>query len=478
MTYFTRTPVHPSDSPQPELSAFPVDFAWGVATAAYQIEGGVAEGGRGPSIWDAFSHSPGHVRHGDTGDIACDHYHRWQYDLDLLAELGVDAYRLSVSWARLQPSGRGELNPEGVAFYRELLTGLRERGIRAFVTLYHWDLPLPLEEAGGWPMRETAELFADYARRTVAALRDLADDWITLNEPWCSAFLGYGYGPHAPGRTELPAAVAAAHHLNLAHGLAVRAIREVAPDARIGITNIVTDVVPASDALADVAAADRLDAVSNRVFLDPVYSGAYGPGVHAQLDPHGLAELIREGDLTTIAQPVDFAGVNHYQRVIATAVEPDAAHPFGVAETPAEPATTSFGWSVVPDSLHAVLTRVASDYTTLPIYITESGASFDDYVDPEGGIDDLERISYLAGYFDAAGRAIRDGVDVRGYFVWSLLDNFEWGEGYSKRFGLVYVDYRTQERLPKASAHWYRALLARFRMTSSTASATVDASRG
>jgi beta-glucosidase len=478
MTYFTRTPVHPSDSPQPELSAFPVDFAWGVATAAYQIEGGVAEGGRGPSIWDAFSHSPGHVRHGDTGDIACDHYHRWQYDLDLLAELGVDAYRLSVSWARLQPSGRGELNPEGVAFYRELLTGLRERGIRAFVTLYHWDLPLPLEEAGGWPMRETAELFADYARRTVAALRDLADDWITLNEPWCSAFLGYGYGPHAPGRTELRAAVAAAHHLNLAHGLAVRAIREVAPDARIGITNIVTDVVPASDALADVAAADRLDAVSNRVFLDPVYSGAYGPGVHAQLDPHGLAELIREGDLTTIAQPVDFAGVNHYQRVIATAVEPDAAHPFGVAETPAEPATTSFGWSVVPDSLHAVLTRVARDYTTLPIYITESGASFDDYVDPEGGIDDLERISYLAGYFDAAGRAIRDGVDVRGYFVWSLLDNFEWGEGYSKRFGLVYVDYRTQERLPKASAHWYRALLARFRMTSSTASATVDASRG
>ena len=479
MTHFTRTPAHPAGSPSVDLDAFPDGFAWGVATAAYQIEGAVDEDGRGPSIWDTFAHTPGRVHRGDTGDIACDHYHRWRDDLDLLVELGVDSYRLSVSWARLQPGGTGELNPDGVAFYREVLAGLRSRGIRPFVTLYHWDLPQPLEDAGGWPVRDTAVRFADYARRTVAALGDLADDWITLNEPWCSAFLGYGYGPHAPGRTDIRAAVAASHHLNLAHGLAVGAIREVAPTARVGITNIVTEVVAATDSPADHDAADRLDAVSNRIFLDPVYLGAYGDGVHARLDPHGLADVILDGDLATISQPVDFAGVNHYQRVIASAVPTDAAHPFGFSETPAEPAATSFGWSVIPDSLHAVLLRVARDYTALPLYITESGASFDDYVDPEGGIDDVERISYLAGYFEAAGRAIRDGVDLRGYFVWSLLDNFEWGEGYSKRFGLVYVDYRTQERLPKASAHWYRELLARFRTTSSsTASATVDAARG
>lgn len=479
MIHFTRTPRPTADGPLPDLAAFPRDFLWGVATAAYQIEGAATEGGRGPSIWDTFAHTPGRVHHADTGDIACDHYHRWEADLDLIAELGVQVYRLSVSWSRLQPSGHGELNPEAVAFYRELLAGLRARGIRPFVTLYHWDLPQPLQDAGGWPARATAERFAEYARRTVEALGDLADDWITLNEKWCSAFLGYGYGPHAPGHRDLREAVAAAHHLNLAHGLAVRELRAVAPSARVGVTDIVTDIVPASDSADDLAAADRLDAVSNRVFLDPVYLGSYGEGVHAQLDPLGLAELVQPGDLETIAARVDFAGINHYQRVIAQAVPADAAHPFAVRETPAEPATTSFGWSVVPDSLHAVLTRVARDYTTLPLYITESGASFADYVDPEGGIDDVERISYLAGYFDAAGRAIRDGVDLRGYFVWSLLDNFEWGEGYSKRFGLVYVDYRTQERLPKASAHWYRDLLTRFRTDlPSTAPATVDAPLG
>jgi beta-glucosidase len=481
-TYFT-TPGHGAGSPRPDLGAFPADFLWGVATAAYQIEGAADEGGRGPSIWDTFSHAPGRTHRGDTGDIACDHYHRFEADLDLLAELGVDSYRLSVSWSRLQPSGEGALNPEAVAFYRELLSGLNERGIRPFVTLYHWDLPQPLEDQGGWPARATAERFADYARQTVEALGDLADDWITLNEPWCAAFLGYGYGPHAPGRTELRAATAASHHLNLAHGLAVTAIREVAPDAKVGITNIVTDVVPASDSAADLAAADRLDAVSNRVFLDPVYRGSYSEGVHEQLDPHGLAELIRDGDLETISQSVDFAGVNHYQRVIARDVPQSPAHPFALEETPAQPATTSFGWSVIPDSLYAVLTRVAREYTPLPLYVTESGASFDDYVDPEGGIDDVERIDYLAGYFDAAGRAIRDGVDLRGYFVWSLLDNFEWGEGYSKRFGIVYVDYRTQERLPKASAHWYRELIAQHAThahhdRTTPASATVEATRG
>ncbi|MCC4908778.1 GH1 family beta-glucosidase [Microbacterium sp. cx-59] len=440
-----------------DLAAFPADFAWGVATAAYQIEGAATEGGRGPSIWDTFARTPGLTLHGDTGDIACDHYHRWESDLDLLASLGVTSYRLSVSWSRLQPDGRGALNPEAVAFYRQILEGLRSRGIGAYVTLYHWDLPDPLEREGGWTSRKVAYLFADYARAVLTQLSDLASHWITLNEPWCSSFLGYGYGAHAPGRKDLRAAVAAAHHLNLAHGLAVAAIREVAPAARVGVTDILTDIVAATDGDRDRAAAVRLDAVSNRVFMDPVYRGEYSRTVHEALDPLGLSEAIHDGDLAIISAPVDFAGVNHYQRVIASA---DDAMPFGVREVPAEPSTTSFGWSVTPDALRSVLARVAEEWTNLPVYVTESGASFHDYVDPSGEIVDTERVSYLDGYFAAAADAIADGVDLRGYFVWSFLDNFEWAEGYSKRFGIVYVDYRTQERIPKLSAHWYRDLIA------------------
>lgn len=440
---------------EPDLrdpAAFPDDFRWGFATAAYQIEGAATDGGRGPSIWDTFAHTPGLTHRGDTGDIACDHYHRWEADLDLLRDLGVSDYRLSVSWSRLQPRGAGELNPEAVAFYRALLAGLRDRGIRPLVTLYHWDLPQPLEDAGGWPVRTTAERFADYAERTAHALGDLASDWVTLNEPWCSSFLGYGSGAHAPGRREPAAAIAAAHHLNLAHGLAVPRIRAAVPGARIGITNIVTDVVAASDSPADRAAAERVDAGSNRVFLDPVYLGAYSDAVLETLP--GLRDHVRPGDLELIGAPLDFAGVNHYQRVIVH--HRPGAGMLDAVETPAEPATTSFGWSVTPDAFAAVLRRVAAEYTRLPIYVTESGASYDDYVDPDGVIADHERVAYLRGYLDAAAEAIRGGVDLRGYYAWSFLDNFEWAEGYSKRFGLVYVDYRTQERIPKLSAHWYR----------------------
>ncbi len=443
--------------PTVDLSTFPSNFAWGVATAAYQIEGAATEGGRGPSIWDAFSHTPGLSLHGDTGDIACDHYHRWEADLDLMASLNITSYRLSLSWARLQPTGRGDLNPEGVSFYRGILNGLRERGITAYVTLYHWDLPALIEAEGGWTSRTTAYLFADYARATLEQLGDLAENWITLNEPWCSSFLGYGYGAHAPGRTDLRDAVAAAHHLNLAHGLAVAAIRAVAPGAAVGITNILTDIVPASDETRDLAAASRLDAVSNRVFMDPVYLGRYDKTVHEALDPLGLSEAIHDGDLATIAAPVDFVGVNHYQRVIAAH---DESRAFAIRESPAEPATTSFGWSVTPDALRAVLARVQREWTALPIYVTESGASYNDYVDPNGDVADTERVAYLDGYFTAAAQAISDGIDLRGYFVWSFLDNFEWAEGYSKRFGIVYVDYRTQTRIPKLSALWYRDLIA------------------
>lgn len=442
-----------------DVAAFPPAFRWGLATAAYQIEGAASEGGRGPSIWDTFSHTAGLTVHGDTGDIACDHYRRWETDLDLLRDLGVADYRLSVSWSRLQPAGRGELNPAAVDFYRELLAGLRARDIRPLVTLYHWDLPQPLEDAGGWPVRATAERFAEYAALTVRALGDLATDWVTLNEPWCSAFLGYGSGAHAPGRREPAAAVAAAHHLNLAHGLALARMRTVAPEARVGITNIVTDVVAASASPSDRAAALRVDAASNRVFLDPVYLGAYSRDVLATLP--ALAEHVRDGDLALIAAPVDFAGINHYQRVLVH--HEDGAGMLDAVETPAEPTTTSFGWSVTPDALVSVLNRVSSEFTSLPIYVTESGASYHDYVDPDGVVADTERVAYLRDYLDAAARAIRGGVDLAGYYAWSFLDNFEWAEGYSKRFGLVYVDYRTQERIPKLSAHWYRRTIAEHR---------------
>lgn len=448
------------------LEALPPDFRWGLATAAYQIEGAAQLGGRGASIWDTFAHTPGRTRHGDTGDIACDHYHRWADDLDLLAELGVSDYRLSVSWSRLQPRGTGDLNPEAVAFYRSVLDGLRRRGIRPLVTLYHWDLPQALEDEGGWPRRSTAEAFADFARRTVLALGDLATEWITLNEPWCSAILGYERGVHAPGRRDERDALAAAHHLMLAHGLAVRAIHGARSDARVGITNIVTDVVAASDSAADRAAAERLDASANRLFLDPVYEGRYGDAVHAAYDEIGLRDLIHDGDLDVMASPTDFAGVNHYQRVIAWHDEDGGR--LRIGERPAEPATTSFGWSVIPESLTVVLRRVGA-ITSVPLYVTENGASFDDYPDPDGHIIDSERVDYLSGYLGAAAAARREGIDLRGYYAWSFLDNYEWAEGYAKRFGLVYVDYPTQRRIPKLSAHWYRREIERHRQLSARA---------
>ncbi len=446
-----------------DLGAFPADFAWGAATAAYQIEGAVAEGGRGPSIWDTFAHTPGRVLRGETGDIACDHYHRWESDLDLIAELGLTAYRLSLSWSRLQPQGQGPLNPEGIAFYRRLLVALRERGVRPFVTLYHWDMPQPLEDAGGWPVRSMAERFADYADLVVAELGDVANDWITVNEPWCSAFLGYGEGRHAPGRRSEADAVAAAHHLNLAHGLAVARMRERRPGLRIGLTHIITDIVAASASAADQAAVTRLDANNNLMFLDPVLRGGYPASVYALYDTFGLRELVRDEDETIIAAPIDFLGVNHYQQVVVS--HDDNVPGLRARVVAAEPSTTSLRWSVKPESLRNVLVRVAREYPPLPLYVTENGASFDDYVDHSGRVNDPDRIDYLRGYFQAAAAAIREGVDLQGYFVWSLMDNFEWAEGYSKRFGLIYVDYHTLRRTPKASAGWYRDLIARHTRT-------------
>lgn len=446
------------------LPQFPTDFIWGVATAAYQVEGAANEGGRGPSIWDTFSHTPGLSHNGDTGDIACDHYHRWESDLDLLSELGIGGYRLSLSWSRLQPDGQGALNQAGVAFYRSLLIGLAARGIRALVTVYHWDLPQPLEDAGGWPNRATAYRFADYTALVLAELGHLADDWITINEPWCISFLGYGTGAHAPGRKNMRDAVAAAHHLNLAHGLALSEFRKTLPELRVGISNLVTDIIPASDSEEDALAVGRLDAYNNRIFLEPVLIGDYSSLVRSVFAELGFDELIADGDLELIGAPIDFIGINHYQRVIAWAE--NGAGFLNLRERPAEPATTSSGWSVVPESLHDVLVRVSRDFTNLPIYVTENGASFNDYIDPNGEVIDSARVAYFSEYLTAAGKAIQDGANLKGYFAWSFLDNFEWAEGYSKRFGLVYVDYRTQERVLKKSAHWYRRLIAEHRIQS------------
>jgi beta-glucosidase len=447
-----------SDRSAPAAAEFPAGFLWGAATAAYQIEGAAAEGGRGPSIWDTFCATPGRVYRGDDGGIACDHYHRWREDLELIAWLGLGAYRLSLSWSRLQPAGRGPLNPTGVEFYRRLLEGLRERGVRPFVTLYHWDMPQVLEDEGGWPARETALHFGEYAGLVSGALGDLVEDWITINEAWVASFLGYGTGEHAPGRSDLGDALRAAHHLNLAHGLAVQALRAARP-ARVGTTVLVADIAPASDRDEDVAAARRVDGAANRLFLDPLFRGAYPADMLEHYAPSGGFEVVRDGDLATIQAPMDHLGINHYHHNVVAA-DPDDRQ-LGARRLPPEEPTTSFGWGVTPDALRRVLVRVAREYTALPLYITESGASFDDYVDPNGRVNDTERVDYLFGYFSAAAQALREGVDLRGYFVWSLLDNFEWAKGYSKRFGLVFVEYGSQRRIPKTSAHWYRELIAR-----------------
>ena len=432
---------------------FPRGFLWGAATAAYQIEGAAQEGGRTPSIWDVFARTPGKVRHGDTGDIACDHFHRWEGDLDLVASLNLGAYRLSLAWPRLQPGGRGTLCRNAVDHYKRLLDGLTARGVTPMVTLYHWDLPQELEDEGGWTVRSTAERFGEYCELVAAALGDDVPMWVTLNEPYCSSFIGYLEGRHAPGVRDLGAAVAASHHLLLGHGRALAALRAASVQGEVGITLNLSSSWAADDGdPASVAAAQRVDGRENRWFLDPLFRASY---------PQDMVELqsvatdmafVQDGDLAAISAPLDFLGVNFYERHF---VSPDPSDPRGWIKQPDAGPLTAGGIGIHPDGLREVLVRVSREYTDLPLYVTENGAAFDDYVDPEGGVDDEERVAFLDGHLRAVAAAIEQGADVRGYFVWSLMDNFEWAEGYSKRFGIVYVDYRTQERIPKASARWY-----------------------
>jgi beta-glucosidase len=437
-----------------DLPSFPPEFLWGVSTAAYQIEGAVAEDGRGPSVWDTFSHTPGRVRDGDTGDVACDHYHRWPEDLALLSELGVGAYRFSIAWPRVQPAGSGAVNGPGLDFYERLVDELLARGIAPVPTLFHWDLPQALEDEGGWLNRETALRFGDYAAVVAGRLADRVPRWITLNEPIAHLAEGYAFGTHAPGRTLMFAAMPAAHHQLLGHGLAVRALR-AAGATEVMITNNCTPVLPAGDDPGDLAASGLYDAFHNGLFLDPVLLGEYPP-----LPGLDDETLVRPGDLEIIATPLDALGINYYNPTRIGAAPAGSPLPFAMLPIEGAP-TTAFGWPVVPDGLRELLTGLRHQYGIAlpPVYITENGCSTVDEVTPEGRIHDTARVEFLDGHLRALHEAMAEGVDVRGYFVWSLLDNFEWADGYSQRFGLVRVDFDTQSRTPKDSFAWLRSAL-------------------
>jgi beta-glucosidase len=448
---------------EPDPSTFPPAVRLGAATAAFQIEGAVHEGGRGESIWDTFCRVPGAIANGDTGDVAVDHYHRLEQDLDLMAGLGLECYRFSVAWPRVQPEGRGPANPEGLDFYRRLAEGLLERGIEPIATLYHWDLPQALQDTGGWAERDTAQRFADYAVLVAEELGDAVLQWITHNEPWVVAFLGHAEGIKAPGVRHWPTALRVAHHLLLSHGLALQALRgSLGEMAEIGIAVNLFPVHPASPAEADRQAARRVDGHLNRWFLDPLLRGSYPADMVACYEGlYGPPDSVRDGDLAIIRGPIDFVGVNYYnpERIEAA----PTALPLQARRVPAPPPTTAMGWEVDPDGLHEVLLRLRRDYGSLPVYITENGASFDDPAPAGGQVDDAERTAYLQSHLIALARAVADGADVRRYCVWSLLDNFEWEQGYDKRFGIVHVDFDTLARVPKRSALWYRGFISRVR---------------
>ncbi len=433
---------------------FPEGFVWGAATASYQVEGAWREDGKGESIWDRFSHTPGKIENGDTGDVAADHYHRWQSDIQLMADLGLKAYRFSVAWPRVVPQGHGKVEPRGLDFYSRLVDGLLAAGIEPWVTLYHWDLPQVLQDRGGWPARDTAKAFAEYAEVVVRGLGDRVKHWMTLNEPWVSAVLGYHLGFHAPGHHDMAEAAAATHHLLLGHGLAVPVIRRDSPGAEVGVVLNYSPAHPASDREEDIIAARRADAVVERMYLDPLAGRPY-PVEAMDLEQLSM-DMIQPGDMATIATPIDFLGLNNYTRdVVRYGGEfgADAVERKGVERT-------EMGWEVYPEGIYEMLMRVTREYPFKALYVTENGAAFPDQVGPDGKVDDPRRVSYLKRYLTQAARAIADGAPLRGYFVWSLMDNFEWSFGYSKRFGVVYVDFETQARIPKTSARWYSQVIA------------------
>jgi beta-glucosidase len=457
-----------STSAQPALSGitFPDGFIWGAATASYQIEGAAQEDGRGPSIWDTFSRTPGKVHAGHTGDVACDHYHRYAEDVALMADLGLASYRYSIAWPRIQPDGRGPVNSRGLDFYDRLTDELLGQGIDPVVTLYHWDLPQVLEDLGGWPNRETAEAFAEYAQIVHRRLGDRVSTWTTLNEPWCSAYLGYGSGRHAPGRQDPAATFAAVHHLLLGHGLAAEALRAAGAET-ISITLNPSVVFPVDpDNTADREAVRILDGLSNRMFLDPLLKGQYPVDMLEHMARFTDLSYIRDGDLATINAPIDVLGINFYQPSYVAAkpgapAAPDQPGSEGIATRAPQGPVTDMNWLIEPSGLSHVLKRIHQDYPGTPLLITENGAAYPEGPSDDGAVHDTKRIEYLDGHLRACHDALAAGVDLRGYFVWSLMDNFEWAEGYAKRFGIVHVDYHTQERVLKDSAKWYREVIRR-----------------
>ena len=430
---------------------FPDGFLWGTATAAYQIEGGHDADGKGPSIWDTFSHVPGKIFENQNGDVACDHYHRYRDDIAIMADLGLGAYRLSVSWPRVIPGGSGKPNQKGLDFYSKLVDALLERRIRPFITLYHWDLPQAMEDRGGWGARATAAAFGEYAALMGRTLGDRVKDWITLNEPLATTAGGYIFGVLAPGKQDPPLAFQVSHHLNLAHGHAVRALRAAVPAAHVGITHVSMPVYPASDSHADRQAARRYDGMVNRWYWDPPLRGAYPADILERLGP--MAPKIEDGDLQLLSPPIDFFGHNSYTRAVVR--DDPSSLTMGATQVPADgKPKTEMGWEVYPDHLYDALTRITRDYDAPDIYITENGAAYVDAV-VNGAVDDPQRVDYLRNHLTAAHRAIQAGARLRGYFCWSLLDNFEWSFGYSKRFGIVHVDYATQRRIVKASGRFF-----------------------
>ncbi len=444
------------------VHTFPDGFLWGVATSSQQIEGGAREGGRGESIWDRFASEPGRIADGSNPAVACDHFHRWRGDVDLMRWLGVSAYRFSVAWPRIVPAGTGAVNEAGLDFYDALTDALLEAGIRPFVTLYHWDLPQALQDRGGWASRDTVAAFAEYAAVVAGRLGDRVRHWATHNEPWCAATLGHEAGEHAPGRRDPAEALRVAHHLLLSHGRAVPALRAHCPEAEVGIVLNLVPVEAVSAEPADVDAARRLDGSFNRWYLDPLFRGRYpGDAVADRVRRGHLAgdrlPFVEAGDLEAIAAPLDFLGLNYYTRVVVRAGE--GGEPAAVAMAPSRD-LTEMGWEVYPAGLADLLGRLHREYAPPAIYVTENGAAFPDGLAAGGRVSDERRVEYFRSHLAAAHRALAAGVPLRGYFAWSLLDNFEWAHGYTKRFGLYQVDFATQRRFPKDSAFWYRDVAA------------------
>lgn len=435
------------------MKRFPKDFVWGVATSSYQIEGAAYEDGRGESIWDRFCQTPGKVDNFDNGDVANDHYHLYKEDVALMKGIGVDSYRFSIAWPRIFPSGEGKPNEKGMDFYKRLVESLLEKGITPAATMYHWDLPQLLQDKGGWCNRDTVYRFEEYAAYLYSQLGDTVPLWITHNEPWCASFLGYGNGHHAPGITDNHSAVKASHHLLLSHGLAVKAFRESGLSGQIGITLNLTATHPAFDRVEDVQAARTFDGYFNRWFMDPVLKGAYPDDMVSLYSRYKALDYILPGDLQAISAPIDFLGINYYSRGVVKANPNDKW--LGVGHVPSTLPLTDMGWEIYPLGLYELLTRIAVEHPALPLYVTENGAAFPDRLE-DGQVRDADRIEFLKAHFDEALRAIEAGVPLKGYYVWSLMDNFEWAFGYAKRFGIVHVDFETQKRTLKDSAKWYQ----------------------